>query len=143
MKAYSVKLAGFLLLLSFCCLLLFSPDSIIYDPLFHHWDVSWFYTCRKTLPSTRYWAYQSGTTEAMTKEQNSTINNNIANFYTDANDGLLEIKDCFSHAAGHKEIYHGKYGKYKFYTKHFLKPPPSYFYVSNIDILLRRNVFVN
>ena len=45
MKASSVKLTGFLFLLSFCCLLLFSPDSIIYDPLLHHWDVSWFNTC--------------------------------------------------------------------------------------------------
>ena len=100
----------------------------------------------EALPSTRYWAYQSGATEAMTKEQNLTVKNNIADFVlTDDNDGQLEIKDNFIRTAGYKEIYRGKYGKYKykFYTKHYLMPPPSSFHVSNIDILLRRNVFGN
>ncbi len=45
MKVHSIKLVGFFFILSFFCLFLFSPDSIIYDPLLHHWDVSCFYTC--------------------------------------------------------------------------------------------------
>lgn len=98
----------------------------------------------EALPCIRYWAYQSGATKEMAKMQNRSVEKKAADFiFTDDNDGLLEIKDRFILARGYKEIYHGKYSKYKykFYTKHLLKSPPTSFHVNNIDILLRKDVF--
>lgn len=97
----------------------------------------------EALPCTRYWAYQAGATEKMTKEQNMSVSNKTADFIlTDDSYGLLKINDHFIIEAGYHEIYNGKYGKYdfKFYSKHNLKQLPINFHVESIDILLRRQI---
>lgn len=98
-----------------------------------------------TLPGTKYWAYQLGATDEMVKDQENSIKAKKTDFVVinDWHPGISK-RDRFVRASGYKLIYQYSWHDVNFnlYSKHDnLLLPPTDFHVSNMDVLLKRNIF--
>ena len=99
------------------------------------------------LPGTKYWATQLGATPEMEKNQEETVRNQLTDFVIVSN----LFPDTEKHqeivlSSGYRLVYeYTCYGEHYFlYTKHRdLSLPPADFHVSEMDILLKRKMFMD
>lgn len=99
------------------------------------------------LPGTKYWATQLGATPEMEKNQEETVRNQLTDFVIVSN----LFPDTEKHqeivlSSGYRLVYeYTCYGEHYFlYTKQRdLSLPPADFHVSEMDILLKRKMFMD
>lgn len=97
------------------------------------------------MPATKYWAWQTGATNEMRNEQEQAIRNHIPDFVfiNDFEKGV-DQRDSLLQAHSYEKIYQFELHQLNFsvYSKHSgLHQAPANFHVSNLDVLLKRNVF--
>lgn len=98
------------------------------------------------MPAIKYWAWQTGATKEMRNEQEQAIRNHVPDFVfiNDFEDGV-EQRDSFLQAQSYKKLYEFELHQLNFsvYSKHQrLHQAPADFHVSNMDVLLKRNIFM-
>lgn len=96
--------------------------------------------CSDALPGCKYFARQYGATDAMIEDQYEAVRKRKADF------ALIAIEDKEFAAVAEKAGYRRYYRKNKtsdfcLYSRRQLKLPPDSFHVSNMDVLLKRELF--
>lgn len=97
------------------------------------------------MPAIKYWAWQTGATKEMRDDQEQAIRNHVPDFVfiNDFEKGV-EQRDSFLQAQSYKKLYEFELHQLNFsvYSKHQgLQQAPPDFHVSNMDVLLKRNIF--
>ncbi len=98
-----------------------------------------------SLPACKYWAKQNGATPEMIEEQITTIRNNAADFiitHTPVEDSmtikLLEPNYTLCYHVSSDSLPHTSY---KLYRRNDILSPTDKIEISNLDVLLKRNIY--
>ena len=97
------------------------------------------------LPAIKYWAWQTGATQEMRDQQEQAIRDQIADFVfiNDFEKGV-DKRDSLLRTSKYEKVYDFELHQLNFsvYSKHpGLRQAPADFHVSDMDILLKRNMF--
>lgn len=95
-----------------------------------------------SLPGTKYWAEQLGATDDMLQSQENSLRSGNSDFVITSEKCILG-NDSIIKVSGYHYVCDYDYGeeRYLIYSKRQLQNPPKSFYVRNIDVLSKKNLF--